>query len=52
MSRALGISKRAWSIYTKEMLAIVEAICTWQPYLLGKKFFIQTNHRSLKYFLE
>lgn len=52
MSRALGISKRAWSIYAKEMLAIVEAIHTWQPYLLGKKFFIRTDHRSLKYFLE
>ncbi|KAL5574714.1 hypothetical protein UlMin_016413 [Ulmus minor] len=26
MSRALGLSKQAWSIYAKEMLAIVEAI--------------------------
>ena len=52
MSRALGISKRAWSIYAKEMLAIVEAIRTWRPYLLGRKFFIRTDHRSLKYFLD
>ncbi|KAL5565238.1 hypothetical protein UlMin_028402 [Ulmus minor] len=52
MSRALGLSKRAWSIYAKEMLAIVEAIRTWRPYLLGKKFFIRTDHRSLKYFLD
>ena len=52
MSHALGISKQAWSIYAKEMLTIVEAIRTWQPYLLGQKFFIQTDHRSLKYFLE
>ncbi|KAH9763048.1 hypothetical protein KPL70_001041 [Citrus sinensis] len=52
MSRALGISKRAWSIYAKEMLAIVEAIQTWRPYLLGRKFFIRTDHRSLKYFLD
>ena len=35
MSRALGISKRTWSIYAKEMLAIVEAIRSWRPYLLG-----------------
>lgn len=34
------------------MLAIVEAIRTWQPYLLGKKLYIQTDQRSLKYFLE
>jgi hypothetical protein len=52
MSHALGISKQAWSIYAKEMLAIIEAIRTWRPYLLGQKFFIQTDHRSFKFFLE
>jgi len=34
------------------MLAIVEAIRIWRPYLLGHKFFIQTDQRSLKYFLD
>jgi hypothetical protein len=34
------------------MLAIIEAIRLWRPYLLGKKFFIQTDHRSLEYLLE
>ena len=52
MSRALGMTKKSWSTYAKEMLAIVEAIRTWRPYLLGHKFFIQTDQRSLKYFLE
>ncbi|KAH9802372.1 hypothetical protein KPL71_001357 [Citrus sinensis] len=52
MSRALGSSKRTWSIYAKEILAIVEAIQTWRPYILGQKLFIQTNQLSLKYFLE
>lgn len=52
MSRALGVTKRAWSIYAKEMLAIVEAIRTWRPYVLGRRFFIQTDQRSLKFFLE
>lgn len=34
------------------MLAIVEAIQVWRPYLLGWKFFITTDQNSLKYFLE
>jgi hypothetical protein len=43
MSRALGISKKSWSTYTKEMLAVVEAIRMWRPYLLGRRFIIQTD---------
>ena len=46
------MTKKSWSMYAKEMLAIVEAIHTWRPYLLCHKFFIQTDHRNLKYFLE
>ena len=52
MSRALGLSKRSWLTYAREMLVVVQAIQTWRPYLLGRKFFIQTDQRSLKYFLE
>ena len=52
MSRALGVTKKSWSIYAKEMLAIVEVIHVWWPYLLGRKFFIQTDQFRLKYFLE
>lgn len=52
MSQALGVSKLSWSTYAKEMLAIVAAIWTWRPYLLGRKFFIHTDHRSLKYIME
>lgn len=52
LSKSLGPTKKNWSIYTKEMLAILEAIKTWWPYLLWQKFQIQTNQRSLKYLLE
>ena len=52
MSHTLGIGKQAWSIYAKEMLAIIKAIRTWRPYVLGRKFFFQIDHKSLKYFLE
>jgi hypothetical protein len=52
MSRALGVTKLSWSTYAKKMLAIIEAIRLWRPYLLGNKFYIQTDHRILKYLLE
>jgi hypothetical protein len=52
MSRALGTTKQSWSVYAKEMLAIIHAIQTWRPFLLGRKFYIQTDQRSLKYLLE
>ena len=52
MSRALGVSKQSWSMYEKEMLAVVEAIRVWRPYLLRRRFIIQTDQRSLKYLLE
>jgi hypothetical protein len=40
------------SIYEKEMLAILHVVDLWHPYLLGKRFQINTDHQSLKYFLE
>eukprot|EP00253_Pinus_taeda_P006618 PITA_06618 len=40
------------STYEKEMMAILHAVDTWQPYLLGRHFQIRTDHHSLKYFLE
>ena len=52
MSRAPGVAKKSWSTYAKEILAITEAIRLWPPYLLGQKFYIHMNQRSLKYLLE
>ncbi|CAH9130821.1 unnamed protein product [Cuscuta epithymum] len=52
MSRTLGVAKRNWSTYAREMLAIIVAIRTWRPYLLGRRFIIQTDQRSLRYLLE
>ena len=34
------------------MMAILHAIDTWRPYLLGHHFQIKTDHHSLKYFME
>ena len=34
------------------MMAILHAVDTLRPYLLGRHFKIKTDHHSLKYFLE
>jgi hypothetical protein len=34
------------------MLAIMNVVDLWCPYLLGKCFQIKTDHQSLEYFLE
>ena len=51
-SKALSPSNQNKSTYDKEMLAIVRAATRWRPYLIGRRFQIKTNHKSLKYFLE
>lgn len=50
MSKVLGVTKKSWSIYAKEMLAILEAICMWRPYLLDTKIYIQTDHKESQTF--
>ncbi|CAL1390315.1 unnamed protein product [Linum trigynum] len=51
LSRALGKSREGLSTYAKEMLAVVTAVQNWRPYLLGRKFIIRTDQRSLKHLL-
>ena len=51
-SRKLKDYKRHYSIYDKEMLAILHALTKFIQYLVGSKFKIKTNHSNLKYFLE
>lgn len=52
MSRSLSPTKKLRSTYAREMLHIIMAIRTWRPYLVGRKFTIQTDQRSLWYMLE
>lgn len=52
MSRALEVTKKSWSVYAEEMLAILEAIRLWRPYILSRKFYILTEQPSLKHLLE
>jgi hypothetical protein len=48
-SQALHGRNLKLSTYEKEMLALVTSIQRWHPYLLGQRFVVRTDHRSLKY---
>lgn len=50
-SRKLRGPKRSFSIYDKEMLAIMHALAKFKQYLVGGKFCIKTDHNSLRHFL-
>lgn len=39
---------QASSTYAREMFAITEAVKKWRQYLLGRRFTVQTDHRSLR----
>lgn len=47
-SRKLCPKMRAASAYEREMFAVTAAVKKWRHYLLGRHFFIYTDHRSLK----
>jgi len=44
--------ERLYSIYDKEMLAIMYALAKYRHYLVGNRFRVRTDHNSLKFFLE
>jgi hypothetical protein len=50
-SRKLRGTELMYTIYDKEMLAIMHALAKFRKYLVGAKFVVKTDHNSLKYFL-
>ena len=50
-SRKLRGPERGYSIYDKEMLAIMHALAKFRQYLVGSKFVVKTDHNNLRHFL-
>ncbi|KAD2393285.1 hypothetical protein E3N88_40262 [Mikania micrantha] len=51
-SKGFALSTRFKSAYDRELLALVLDVQKWNHYLLGRHFFIRTDHFTLKYLLE
>ena len=51
-SKKLKDYEHHYSIYDKEMLAILHALTKFRKYLVGSSFKVKTDHNSLKSFLE
>lgn len=51
-SKALSEASLNKSVYEKELMALVLAIQHWRPYLLGQKFIVYTDQKSLRHLLE
>ncbi|KAF5769419.1 putative nucleotidyltransferase, Ribonuclease H [Helianthus annuus] len=51
-SKALSDRNVSKSAYERELMALVLAVQHWRPYLLGSKFTVCTDQKSLKFLLQ
>ena len=50
-SRKLQPHEIIYSIYEKEMLAIMHSLINFKQYMVGNKFVVKTNYNNSRYFL-
>lgn len=50
-SKKMCLTMQASSAYVRELFAITEAVKKWRQYLLGRRFWIFNNKKSLKHLL-
>jgi hypothetical protein len=50
MSKKLTNAQHAYATYEHETLAILEALLKWEDKLVGRRFIIVTDHRTLEFF--
>jgi len=51
-SHAFNQLGRSKSVYERELMAIVFAVQKWRPYLLGRRFIVRSDQKSLKHLME
>jgi hypothetical protein len=51
-SKALGVRNLTKSAYEKELMVVVLAIQHWRPYLIGRRFVVSTDQKSLRQLLQ
>ena len=49
MSKALKKGQQNYSATKRELLAIVYALKRWEPFLVGTKFSVKTDHKALSF---
>ena len=50
LSKKFSATQQNYQTHKHETIAILEALIKWEDKLLGRKFVIVTNHKSLEYF--
>ncbi len=51
-SRPVAPRHRSLAAYERELIGLVLAVRHWRPYLWGRRFYVKTDHYSLKYLLD